>query len=135
MGFDARWVQLIMQCIRTVSYQIIHARREMGHIVPTRGLRQGDPLSPYLFIICAEGLSAMLNRFESLKMIKGVKVCKRAMAINHMLVLMIHTCITRLRRTMLTRCWRFCRSMNLLRDKWLINQNLLCFLVQTRVCT
>lgn len=52
--------------------------------MPTRGLRQGDPLSPYLFIICAEGLSAMLNRLESLKMIKGVKVCKRAHAINHM---------------------------------------------------
>lgn len=85
MGFDERWVHLIMQCVSTVSYQILHARREIGPIVPTRGLHQGDPLSPYLFILCAEGLSAMLNRFESLKLIKGVGVCKRAPAMNHML--------------------------------------------------
>ncbi|XP_074373807.1 uncharacterized protein LOC141714172 [Apium graveolens] len=74
-----------MQCVRTVSYQIVHARREIGPIVPTRGLCQGDPLSTYLFILYAEGLSALLNRYESLKLIKGVRVCKRAPAINHML--------------------------------------------------
>ncbi|KAL8131281.1 hypothetical protein AgCh_007272 [Apium graveolens] len=85
MGFDHWWVHLIMQCVTSVSYQIVHARREIGPIMPSRGLRQGDPLSPYLFIICAEGLSAMLHRFESQKMIQGVKVCRRAPSITHML--------------------------------------------------
>lgn len=85
MGFDHWWVHLIMQCVTSVSYQIVHARMEIGPIVPSRGLRQGDPLSPYLFIICAEGLSAMLHRFERQKMIQGVKVCRRAPSITHML--------------------------------------------------
>lgn len=43
MGFDVRWVNLIMQCVQSVSYQIVHARREIGPIKPSRGLRQGDP--------------------------------------------------------------------------------------------
>lgn len=85
MGFDERWVHLILQCVTTVSYTIVHARREVGPIVPTRGLRQGDPLSPYLFILCAEGLSAMLHQFERRKLIQGVKVCKQAPSITHML--------------------------------------------------
>lgn len=46
---------------------------------------QGDPLSPYLFILCAEGLSAMVHRFGSQKLIRGVRVCKHAPSINHML--------------------------------------------------
>lgn len=85
MGFDRWWVHLIMQCVKTVSYQIVHAHREIGPIFPTRGLRQGDPLSPYLFILCTEGLSAMLHNSERQQLINGVKICKQAPTINHML--------------------------------------------------
>ncbi|XP_074346913.1 uncharacterized protein LOC141685724 [Apium graveolens] len=85
MGFDSWWVHLIMQCVKTVSYSIVHSRREIGPISPSRGLRQGDPLSPYLFILCAEGLSAMLHQYERRKLIQGVKVCKQAPSITHML--------------------------------------------------
>lgn len=85
MGFGNWWVHLILQCVKIVSYRIVHARREIGPILPSRGLRQRDPLSPYLFILCAEGLSAMLHHFENRKFIQGVKVCKRAPSITHML--------------------------------------------------
>ena len=57
----------------------------MGRIVPTRGLRQGDPISPYLFLLCAEGLSAMLQRNEGGEVLRGVQVCRRAPRVSHLL--------------------------------------------------
>lgn len=57
----------------------------MGIVVPSRGLRQGDPLSPYIFILCAEGLSAILRRYESQSLIRGIKVCRQAPTVNHLL--------------------------------------------------
>lgn len=51
---------------------------------PQRGLRKGDPLSPYLFISCAEGLSALLQNAESERKIEGIRVCRGAPRVNHL---------------------------------------------------
>ena len=68
LGFNARWVDLIMKCVSTVRYFISHKSKDLGPIHPERGLHQGDPISPYLFIFCVEGLSCFLNDME----IKGL---------------------------------------------------------------
>ncbi|KAL8106853.1 hypothetical protein AgCh_023591 [Apium graveolens] len=85
VGFSDWWVHLVMQWVTTVSYSIVHGEHGMGPIFPKRGIRQGDPLSPYLLIICAEGLSALINRSESKKWLHGIRVCRKAPIISHML--------------------------------------------------
>ena len=61
IGFDESWIDLVMKCITSVTYLVIINGSVHGSIVPTRGLKQGDPLSPYLFLLCVEGFSALIN--------------------------------------------------------------------------
>jgi hypothetical protein len=77
MGFPARWIQLVMECVRTITYAILVNGHLVGHIIPERGLRQGDPLSPYLFLICAESLSAMLSKAKKNRVVTRVPTSKK----------------------------------------------------------
>ncbi|XP_062100071.1 uncharacterized protein LOC133805941 [Humulus lupulus] len=85
LGFSQKLIALLMKCVTSARYQISHAGKEFGHIVPERGLRQGDPLSSYLFIICTEGFSALLRTYERRKLIRGIQVARGAPVISHML--------------------------------------------------
>ncbi|KAL0016440.1 hypothetical protein SO802_003509 [Lithocarpus litseifolius] len=78
LGFNEKWISLIMMCVTTVSYSVLINGEPRGNITPSRGLRQGDPISPYLFVLCAEGLSAMIRQKEAVGLIKGVVVSRQA---------------------------------------------------------
>ncbi|XP_019177733.1 PREDICTED: uncharacterized protein LOC109172938 [Ipomoea nil] len=84
LGFDEKWVRLIMLCVRTVRYRVLVNGRPSKEIIPSRGLRQGDPLSPYLFIICAEGLSLLLQDAQAKGRIHGCRVARGAPPISHL---------------------------------------------------
>lgn len=56
LGFCDRGIHLMMECIANASYSILINGEPHGDIIPTRGLSQGDPLSPYLFLMSTEGL-------------------------------------------------------------------------------
>uniref|UniRef100_A0A2N9IBI9 Reverse transcriptase domain-containing protein n=1 Tax=Fagus sylvatica TaxID=28930 RepID=A0A2N9IBI9_FAGSY len=85
MGFASRWIHLLMTCVQTTSYSVLLNGEPTGYIKPTRGIRQGDPLSPYLFLLCAEGLSALLCRAEREQQIHGVSMCRNGPKISHLL--------------------------------------------------
>lgn len=61
MGFCEAWINLIFNCVSIVSYSIMVNGEPKGNILPSRGIRQGDPLSPFLFLLCSEGLNRMLQ--------------------------------------------------------------------------
>lgn len=84
LGFYPRWRSLMMQNISLVTYSIRINGKLWGHITPSRGLRQGDPLSPYLFLLYAEGLSALMKKAVIDGVIKGVSVCRRGPILSHL---------------------------------------------------
>src|SRR4051812_37336259 len=84
LGFAPTWVELIMACVQSVSYQVWINDDLSLPFTPTSGLRQGDPLSPYLFLLCAEGLSSLLSFEEKAGRLIRVKVCRDAPAISHL---------------------------------------------------
>ena len=76
MGFCARWVTLMTSCVKTVSYSIMVNGEPTEMIHPNRGIRKGDPLSPFLFLLCTEGLHALIKHSARNGDIKGFSLCK-----------------------------------------------------------
>lgn len=74
-----------MSCVTTVQYSILINGGITSSVTPGRGRRQKDPLSPYLFILCSEFLSRMLAIEESKGELYGIKVCRNAQTISHLL--------------------------------------------------
>ena len=74
-----------MSTVRTASYSIIINGEPCGYINPLRGIKQGDPLSPYLFLSCAEGLSSLLRKASEDRLVKGLLSCHGGVRISHLL--------------------------------------------------
>ncbi len=85
LGFDGHWVAMVMACIKTMSYSIILNGEPHGLIHPSRGIRQGDPISSYLFLLCAKGLSSLIRNVAFNNTIHGVSVCRDGPKISHLL--------------------------------------------------
>ena len=84
MGFTESWVSMIMECVHTVSYFVLINGEPKGFFHPTRGLRQGDPISPYLFLLCAEGLHALLAKAARSKKIQGISISRGGPKLTHL---------------------------------------------------
>lgn len=67
-----------MRCVSSVEGE------KAGHLIPQRGLRQGDPLSSYLFLICVERLSRLLKHAAEVKLVSGLSIARRSPSITHL---------------------------------------------------
>ena len=84
MGFHSKRADLMMECITTVTYSIL-INGEPSHIIhPSRGLRQGDPLYPYLFLLCTEGLHGLLTKAAAFGEIRGISICRNGPQLTHL---------------------------------------------------
>ncbi|XP_074300110.1 uncharacterized protein LOC141631324 [Silene latifolia] len=83
-GFPTRLVNLIMSCVSLVSYEILLNGAPLHPFKPQCGLRQGDPLSPYLFILCMEVLSCNMECAQREGKLQGIRVCHGVSPLTHL---------------------------------------------------
>lgn len=84
LGFSYNFTNWILECISTFSSFLVNGA-PFGNFKPTRGIRQGDPLSPFLFVIYIELPSRMLAREEELNNFKGIKISRTSPFVFHSL--------------------------------------------------
>ncbi|XP_026437406.1 uncharacterized protein LOC113335597 [Papaver somniferum] len=84
-GFCDKFRHLIQQYISTTTIEIMIDGSPSSSFSPTRGIRQGDPFSPYLFILAMEAFSRQLHHFENTIQLTGMKISRSAPKINHLL--------------------------------------------------
>jgi hypothetical protein len=85
LGFHSKWTQWIVGCVTTVRYSVRFNNVHLDSFIPTRGQRQGDPLSPYLFLFVVDGLSKLMQKEIQRGNLLELHICCRAPGISHML--------------------------------------------------
>lgn len=73
-----------MNCVTSVSYPFNVNGEKIGFVKPQRGIRQDDPLSPYLFLFCAEGLCSLLYQVAQDKKITGIRISRNGPKLSHL---------------------------------------------------
>ncbi|RVW36866.1 LINE-1 retrotransposable element ORF2 protein [Vitis vinifera] len=83
-GFGLRWRKWMRGCLSSVSFAVLVNGNAKGWVKASRGLRQGDPLSPFLFTIVADVLSRMLLKAEERNVLEGFRVGRNRTRVSHL---------------------------------------------------
>lgn len=84
IGFDVPWVNLIMTCVETPRLSITLSGERLQPITPERGIRQGDAMSPALFVLCLEKLSQLISHKVESGCWKGIKLDLAGPTLSHL---------------------------------------------------
>ena len=74
LGFNDKWIKWIKTCLSFASISALVNGSPTKEFRPRRGLRQGDPLAPFLFLIVAEGLVGLVRESSRTGVLSGVGV-------------------------------------------------------------
>lgn len=85
LGLLEKWVDLAMNTMPTTTNSVLLNGELRGYITPTRGIRQGDRLSPYLFLLYAEVLSSLLRQAIASNKLHAITSCRGGVPISHIL--------------------------------------------------
>ena len=85
LGFPEKWIERVMTCVTTTSFSILLNGKPYGNVLPSRGIRQEDPLSPYLFLLCAEDFTSLLAKAENDGKIHRASICRGAPKVSNLL--------------------------------------------------
>ena len=83
MGFNSKWMSLMMECVQTVSYFVLINGEPREYFHPSKGLCQGDLIYPYLFLLCAEGLNVLFAQVSQTKTIQGLSISRGGPQLTH----------------------------------------------------
>jgi hypothetical protein len=84
LGFDPRWINWIMACVRSVSYKVRLNGIFFVELQTYEGIWQGDPFSPYLFLLVGEGLSKLIQHEIENPVLQELKICRTNPGISHL---------------------------------------------------
>jgi len=82
LGFCDKWIKWIRGCLESSTISVLVNGSPTEQFSPTKGLRQGDPLAPFLFLIVVEGLAGVVRQAEYKGLLEGIKVGKKQIPIN-----------------------------------------------------
>jgi hypothetical protein len=85
LEFNQKWVKWIMACVTTIRYSVHFNNVALESFAPSRGISQGDPLSPYLFLFVTGGLSKLIQDRVQQRHIQELCICRQGPGISHLL--------------------------------------------------
>lgn len=97
MGFCRGWTNLIMNCVCTVEFGVLINWKPGNHFFPSRGIHQGDLLSPYLFLMVSDVFSRLIQRVVDQGEINGIQMNRHGPSISHLFLRMILSFFFKLR--------------------------------------